>query len=210
MRFVLEILDPCTECSIQNLEFEVTEAREVCALLAIPVFDPDGTYELDETELRKLAKRFSLVLSGNETWGVLRGRRWFDDLPYQIHTNRELHMMLEGTKPFASFVGEYPPNIETEEIPDRLFDPYVFDAKFVKREFIELTPHGRAIGLRRVLYSLPSESWRIDAYIVLLQTASKTGWNESLERMEGSLLGYEEWQNDAYFSALKAREKPSK
>jgi hypothetical protein len=204
------MLDPCTECSTQKLEFEVMEASEVGALLAIPDFDPNVTYELDERELRKLAKRFSLALSGNETWGALRGRRWLDDLPYQIHTNRELYMMLEGTKPFASFVGEYPPNPEIEEIPDRLFDPYVTTGKFIKREFIELRPHGRALGLRRVLYSLPSESWRIDAYIVLLQTASKTGWNESLERMEGSLLGYEEWQNDAYFSALKAREKPSK
>lgn len=41
----------------------------------------------------------------------------------------------------------------------------------------------------------------------LLQTACKTGWDESLERMEGSLLGYEEWQIDPYFSALNVREK---
>lgn len=210
MRFVLEILDPCTECAKQKLEFDAVEANEVGAILAIPDFDPSVTYELDETELSKLAAGFSIALCGNEKWGVLRERIWLDDLPYQVHTNRELYMMLEGTKPFASFVGEYPPNPDVEEVPDRLFDKYVKDDKFIKREFIELRPHGRALGLRRVLYSLPGESWRIDAYIVLLQTACKTGWNESLERMEGSLLGYEEWQIDAYFSVVKAREKQRK
>ena len=39
--------------------------------------------------------------------------------------------------------------------------------------------------------------WRIDAYLLLHQTAIKTGWREGFERMEGSFLGYKEWQNDA-------------
>jgi hypothetical protein len=47
-----------------------------------------------------------------------------------------------------------------------------------------------------VLYALPREAWRIEAYLLLWKTAEKSGWNAGFERMEGSLLGYEDWQND--------------
>jgi hypothetical protein len=32
----------------------------------------------------------------------------------------------------------------------------------------------------------------------LYKTAAKANWNEGLERLEGTLLGYEEWQDDAF------------
>jgi hypothetical protein len=55
---------------------------------------------------------------------------------------------------------------------------------------------GQRIGIRRVLYALSDEQWRIDAYLLLWKTADKSGWNEGFERLEGSLLGYEDWEND--------------
>jgi hypothetical protein len=55
---------------------------------------------------------------------------------------------------------------------------------------------GQRIGIRRVLYALPGEEWRIDAYLLLWKTAEKSGWNERFARLEGTLLGYEDWQND--------------
>jgi hypothetical protein len=33
------------------------------------------------------------------------------------------------------------------------------------------------------------------------RTAEKAGWNEGLERTEGSLLGYADWQNDVHIGA---------
>jgi hypothetical protein len=33
---------------------------------------------------------------------------------------------------------------------------------------------------------------------MLQDTAAKSGWNEGFERMQGSLLGYEDWQNDIF------------
>jgi hypothetical protein len=33
-------------------------------------------------------------------------------------------------------------------------------------------------GSGSVLYALPSEQWRIDAYLLLWKTAKKLGWNE--------------------------------
>jgi hypothetical protein len=57
-------------------------------------------------------------------------------------------------------------------------------------------------GTRVLLYSLRHEEWRIDAFALVQNTAARTGWNESLERIVGSLLGYDEWQNDAYMEYL--------
>lgn len=204
MKFVLQILDPSTECPTRELGLEVNDALELGSVLCIPDFDADACYDLDRCELARIRGAYAIALNDDDVFGRLRLRRWFDDLPYRIHTDRELALMLAGTKPLASFVGAYPPNPQFEEIPERLFDPYVEAGKFIKREFVELISHGQVRCLRRILYSLTSESWRIDAYILLLQIAGKTGWNEALERFEGALLGYEEWQSDAYFAARKA------
>jgi hypothetical protein len=204
MKFILQILDPSTECPTRELGFEVDDPLLLGEVLGASDFDTEAAYDLDASELARLSKAYALPLHRGETCGRLRIRCWFDDLPYQIHTDRELALMLAGMKPLASFVGVYPPDPRFEEIPERLFDPYVNAGKFIKREFVELSRNTRGRGLHRILYSLARESWRIDAYILLLQTAGKTGWNEALERMEGSLLGYDEWQNDAYFAARKA------
>jgi hypothetical protein len=206
MQFIIETVDTCTECTTREFHVEVMDVRKLATILAFPDFDPNSTYDLDEADLMSLSKHFGLPLQG-ETWGRISPRRWFDDLPYHLHTDRELALMLTGMKPLAAFVGEYPPHPDIEEIPDRLFDPYVADGRFTKREFVELKPYGRVLGLRVVLYSLPCEAWRIDAYILLRSVADKTGWNEALERMEGALLGYEEWQNDAYFAAKDRQQR---
>jgi hypothetical protein len=125
-----------------------------------------------------------------------------DDLPYTVHTGRELAMMLAGTKPLAAFVDDYPSLHGLYVIPEREFEPHVASGRIVKRE--QIVPpapdapvvQGQRMGRRRVLYALPSEQWRIDAYLLLWKTAEKSGWNEGFERIEGSLLGYEDWQND--------------
>ena len=59
---------------------------------------------------------------------------------------------------------------------------------------------GRAA--RIVMYALPHQEWRIDAMILLLETAAKSGWSEGFERMQGSLLGYEDRQNDIYIERI--------
>lgn len=119
--------------------------------------------------------------------------------------------MLKGIKPLACFHGQYPDHPEIEEIPESLFDPYVAAGRFVKREYVVPignrehvvpTDTGRVLGTRRVMYALPTQEWRINAMILLWDTAAKTGWNEGFERMEGSLLGYEAWQNDIFIERI--------
>jgi hypothetical protein len=131
-----------------------------------------------------------------------------DSLSYEAHTGRELSLMLDGTKPFAAFSGQYPPSLDIEEIPERLFDPYVAAGIFVKGEHIISGRNDRK-ALRLVLYAARNHEWRINAYILLYETAAKTGWSEGFERLQGTLLGYSDWQNDEYiekvYNSLKTR-----
>jgi hypothetical protein len=112
--------------------------------------------------------------------------------------------MLAGSKPMSAFVDDHPALHGLYIIPERQFEPYVAAGRIAKREMIdppgEDAPvvRGQRIGSRRVLYALPAEVWRIEAYLLLWRTAEKAGWNEGFERMEGSLLGYEDWQNDVH------------
>lgn len=205
MKIVLELLDKNTGFFVKKIVLSVIDEHEMAAILSLSDFDLLSIYELDPDEVKNIENHFALNFGGLGNSGRLRCHYWFDDLPYLVHTNHELELMLAGTKPFASFSGEYPSNPDFEEIPDKKFDPYVMAGRLVKREFVELVSYGGDRGVRRVFYALPSEAWRIDAYILLLKTASLTGWNESLERLEGSLLGYQDWQNDAYINALRLR-----
>jgi hypothetical protein len=124
--------------------------------------------------------------------------------------------MLRGEKPLAVF--DYPAGEGFSA--EKFFDPYVDIGRFVKREFslpIMLRPNGDSQDLiyRYVLYALPHEQWRIDAYILLRKAVNEEGWSTALERMEGELLGYEKWQNDVFIEYMtrvreeirKSREK---
>jgi hypothetical protein len=201
-RFVLEAIDRVTECVAFDAVFEVEELRELCAHLQIAAsdFDPLAEYELDESDVGRITKFFKVEFDPGTFHVNMRSWRPSDELPYKIHTNRELYLMLKGAKPLAAFVDQYPSNPECEVIPERLFEPYVRSGRFLKHEHIysESSAKGKELKFRRVLYALPEEQWRIPAYLLVWKTAGKIGWNEAFERMEGSLLGYEDWQNDAH------------
>jgi len=161
--------------------------------------DSGVDYELQERDFAQLNLRYKTAF---EPWSrVVRLRRWrpLDDLPYKVHTGRELASMLEGKKPLAYFSGQYPPHPDFEEIPERLFDPYVAAGRFAKRECVT-SALGRATGI--VKYALPHQEWLMDAMILLLETAAKSGWSEGFERRQGSLLGYEDWKNDIYIEKI--------
>ena len=135
----------------------------------------------------------------------------FSNLPYKLHTGSELELMLNGVKPLAVFSNSYPGEPCEEVIPEIAFEPYVKSGRFEKREFIRLLNNppsameSRFKGYRHVLYVLPAESWRIDAYIEMDAQAEKLGWSEEFERRQGFLLGYEDWQTDAWLIFLLGR-----
>jgi hypothetical protein len=121
--------------------------------------------------------------------------------PYLIHTGFELPLMLDGRKPFAKFSDVYPdPNGWLCELMGR-FAPFVAAGEIICRVIDEPWPKphrtrdGRSLlGVRQVFYTLPGEEWRVDAHQLVYEVGLKTGWNDTFERLEGRLLGYEEWQ----------------
>jgi hypothetical protein len=129
------------------------------------------------------------------------------DVPYDLHTNRELEFMLARGKPLAHFYDTYPPEPDEEVIPRSAFAAHVANGTFETCEFVELLeaqlPHAPQVrGTIHVLYARKSELWRIDAYIRMKAEGDKKGWSERLERLQGKLLGYSDLENDAHIEHL--------
>src|SRR6478672_2605613 len=121
-------------------------------------------------------------------------------LGYQIHTNRELGMMLRGEKPLAIFSdveGSFPAAVVRYL---RMFDRHVLAGTLIRREHREtIEIRGELRTLLTVLYALPEEARRIHAMLDLRRNLS--AWTKEHERREGALLGYTDTQNDAWIAS---------
>jgi hypothetical protein len=124
----------------------------------------------------------------------------FKSLPYRLHTNRELGMMLRGEKPLSVFSDAYGHFPEAVLRYLRMFDAHVSKGAFVKREYVSLD-RGNRPGPHVFCYALPDQEWRIDAMIEL--RTKLESWNSECERMQGTLLGYSDWQNDWWIERYK-------
>lgn len=198
--FVLQEIDPATGSAVSEARICVFDLKKLSAVLGCSSTQLSGLWELNPADLERLGAisvpacepdpRFNRI----ESWHPVR------ETPYLVHTNFELPLMLEGRKPLAMFQDAYP----TQWLKDTLkrFDPVVRSGRLVRR--IVDTPFTEAERAlfpgfrkwRRIFFALPGEEWRIEAFLLVSKVSAKTGWNEALERMEGSLLGYEDWQND--------------
>lgn len=211
---MLEAIDPKTECPISEVSFAVDDIAELRALVKADDEGMDYDYDLTRECAAKIVGKYGIQFEVSPA--NVRLRRWHenDDLPYRVHTGRELALMLQGVKPLALFYHGLDENLREEE----LFEPYVASGKFVKREYsivLRLQERGypQDAPTRYVLYSLPHEEWRIDAFIALGLAADKERWSMACERLEGMLLGYENWQNDIHIENLKkslaAKQRPT-
>lgn len=123
--------------------------------------DFDYAYDLAEGELDAVSRLFDLLFPRDlgpvrlVSWSPLR------EVPYLVHTEYELALMLEGRKPLAVFGDAYPSEW-FEELIAR-FDPYVAEGRFVRRivdaPFPEPRISGgeRVDGVRRVYVAMPCE-----------------------------------------------------
>lgn len=202
LRFILQAIDPDYGHPAFETMFTVERPDELRALIGIDAKDdPDFEmhYRLEPHEVTAVTRHFRLGFdpAGRETELF----KWNDRPrpPYLVHTNYELVLMIEGRKPLARMDWEYPPHSFPGE--DR-FDRHV--AAGLLHKEVELVPFAEPIrsrgrffqGYRTVYYTLKGEEWRIPAWKLVAEAARKAGWNDSFERLEGMLLGYEEWQND--------------
>lgn len=201
-KFIIETICSETHCIAHDTTIETDNPARLLEIIAPGSgrLHPAARYDLGSTEVEQLKEAFNILLPGGDFFHRLRCWHRLDNLPYKPHTNRELRMMLEGTKPFAAFSEIHPSDMDFEVIPESFFLPYVESGIIVKREYVSnLSAQAKT---RFVLYARKSEEWRIDAYILLKLVSEKSGWSQGFERLEGTLLGYEEWQNDAYIKMI--------
>jgi len=120
-------------------------------------------------------------------------------LPYAIHTNRELGLMLRGVKPLAKFVGGegFFPDVVLRCF--RMFDRHVASGRFVRRD--QMVEHPTLGRLHYVYFALRNDEWRIQAMIDLISRPGK--WSLDREREEGELLGYTSEQNDFWIELCR-------
>jgi len=111
--------------------------------------------------------------------------------------------MLRGVKPLSMFVETIP--AEFDIFPERDFDDAVSSGHLVKHVSIETIniPSGTEEKIRRVLYALPSEAWRIQAVLLIqhLYSSLGDGWHPDLDRAIGLLLGYERADVEKFVTA---------
>jgi hypothetical protein len=125
------------------------------------------------------------------------------------HEEQELTLMQEGRKPLAMFLEATPPEFKT--FPEEEFDSLVAQGKLVKHVSMAVfaDPSGNDRQHRRVLYALPSEEWRIPAFLFVqeIYDSLAPGWRPDLERVIGRLLGYADEDIDDFLQHLHARSR---
>ena len=125
-------------------------------------------------------------------------------LPYQVHTNRELGLMLAGEKPLASFVDGKDCFPEAVSRYLRLFDRHVEKGRILRRDHFVEVEGRRTYTSHRILFALRGEEWRMQAMIDLID--NDEAWTPELERRQGELLGYKDWMNDHWLEFVYSRD----
>jgi hypothetical protein len=128
------------------------------------------------------------------------------DLAAANHTGRELSLMLSGGKPLAMFHAEVSELPDEGFIPEEAFRPHVLTGRFVRDEAILESDYAESLGrtalIKYVLFAPIAEAWRIPAMRLLKESfrKSRCRWNDALERIEGTLLGYTDEEMTAWIS----------
>lgn len=182
--FVLQAADTETGCPAFEARFAVNDISLLRDLLDDDDLDLQGVYVLDDATLKAISARFDVpfVAAGRKVW--LEPWQRLRELPYLVHTGFELALMLEGRKPLAIFADTHA-WLEEHVAP---FAPFVAAGRIVRRT----VDHA---DVREIYFARPGEEWRIDSYLDL---RAATTWNEALERRQGELLGYTEWENECW------------
>lgn len=204
-RFILRAIHPEYACPAFESMFTVEQLEELQALLGPDAEDDrqldQKIYWLDRADLAAISQRFGIPFDANACEvNLTRYDEREEDIPYLTHTGYELPLMLDGRKKLARLYFEYPPHRHPYE--DQ-FDRFVAQGLLYKE--VDVEPFDKPIraasgkvfdGLRTAYYTPKGEEWRIQAFRLIDRAQRHGGWNDTLERLEGMLYGYEDWQND--------------
>lgn len=200
--FVFQAYDPITQTVCAEWRVRIGNVAQLKTILDPQGTDADLTWLYDalaEQDIHAIgALCLPPIVPDPIFTGFCRLQQGFDTPPYLIHTNFELPLMLEGRKPLSAFCDAYPSDWFDAFLAP--FEPYVASGRIIRRTvdvpIPSLKQHRPEFeGMRHVYFALPGEEWRIDMYIDRI--VNRIGdWNDDLERLQGELLGYENWQND--------------
>jgi hypothetical protein len=189
LKVVVEKIDEETRCVADYAIVEIDPAK-------LGVGIPDNCWVWDE-EFSEESLAYLRSISGLAADSAsLRARRFgpIDTLSYQVHTGRELLLMLRGEKPMAAFA--YAPGEKLEDFCNQPFAQHVASGTLIQRDFSICRNEPSTVHFR--IYTLPGESWRADALMTLKRVAETCDWSEGMVRLEGALLGYTDSQNDEF------------
>jgi hypothetical protein len=120
------------------------------------------------------------------------------------HEGREFELMLEGKKHLSMFLLE--DAVEYGDYPDKRFDALAAEGRLVKHVCVEhsVLLDGIEMSLQVTMYASVSEAWRIPAMRMVrdIYAATGPGWRPDLERMIGSLLGYDRQDVELFVERL--------
>lgn len=196
--FLLKFLAPETGCSAHEVRF-TAPVEDIAKFL-----DTDSNhlenhiFWLDDEALDQLSQMLAAALPRPDGEVMLCRPHPIDATPYLVHTNFELPLMLDGRKPLSVFLDAV--SSESLAATRSHFNRHV-EAGTVIERVVPLTMGG--VDFTHVLYSLPGEEWRFEAYIELM--ARERPWTDEMERELGSLLGYSDAQCDWWINERNSK-----
>jgi hypothetical protein len=221
--FILSVFDLNLWCTVLECRFVVDDVAALGAIInADLATDPDfnGIYTIDADELHAINQRFGTDFQPEATClaafeiGLERqhrriGQGSLREVPYLVHTNFELPLMIDGRKKLARLSG----GETAKAFGEDAFDVWVQKGLLHKQVIFVPIPDDQRAGLvdpsvkgyRNVYYTLKGEEWRIPAMELLWKAFERgSGWSDDHERMEGMLYGYDDAQNDWWIKHRRA------
>lgn len=200
--FSIDVYDEDTGMSVHEIYLEDVNDRSLPDFLRHKML----TLGANQSELLSSGDlaQYSELRNELSKWPGLpvRIRHERSELPYRIHGGRELDLMTKGIKPLSVF-SHVDPASSLASFLRRHFDPLVDASRLISGR-ISNEEVGGSFMAPAVMYALPSEAWRIQAYRLLAASAPRVArWNDALEFTEGSLLGYTREQNDIWLGYRK-------
>jgi hypothetical protein len=197
--FILRFLSPDTGCSYHEMRFEA----DPCLVASIFDVEPwqltTCLHYPDEIELVRLEAELKLAVPNSADEIVLQTLHEIDRLPYLVHTNFELPLMLDGRKPFAVFTDG------TQRIADvrKYFEPHVREGTIIEsvRDILIYPVH-----TIQASFALPGEEWRFGAYDELM--GGPRPWTDEMERRLGMILGYTSEQCEWWITNRSKKASP--
>ena len=85
-----------------EVRFEINNRAELRQLLDMDNDDlkDNVSYDLEASEVARIVNWYGVLFESGSMPVVLEPWHPLDDRPYQVHTNRELALMLAGSKPW--------------------------------------------------------------------------------------------------------------